>query len=176
MDYPTPSPGLSAWASLFAVGVLLPMLVFGAIALTFGKTSRLFKLLWLVPVVTVPAAIAVALLGFLNPLLRVDQEIIAKSGTYEFREPLKGYNKGNVKIYRRGDALDGDFAIAYRDNGISLFGFQLGWFTLKNGGRAFVWSAGEPYLIVLAPSGKPALMVGMKAEDDAKKFLEQMPN
>lgn len=171
----TPKPDL-ATLSIFVVLLVLVPVALAVIAASVTNSGE-HAMAKIVAIVLIPSVLLGGLLYglcFGRPLLQVDNRLVARSGIYKYDLPVAALGTAKPVIYGREEAFVGDRRLGIRTNGVGLPGFKLGWFTCKDGQRAFVWLGQEPFVLWISRTGQNHLVLGFSSIDEARRFVAQL--
>jgi hypothetical protein len=166
-----PGPPRKALAMLFALVVLLPTVVTAAAALAVGQQPQASNGAVIVSVFAVSVLVyAVLAAAASRRELKVsDAGLSVRASFYTvFVE------KSSIRLdeIRAVDCQrDAAYALSLRTNGLSMPGYQSGWFRTRRAGRAFVVRSGPACVAVPTTKGY-LLLLGAADADSASRSLK----
>lgn len=101
--------------------------------------------------------IGLALVVGTNEIQNTDGALEFKAGFYSYT--LSRSELENAEVIHTNRNELGEQAVKIRTNGIGLFGYNVGWFRLKNGADAFVMFVGNNEDVTLIKSKRNVILV-----------------
>jgi hypothetical protein len=162
--FPVTSYPWRAFAALIALTVILPLVVV-AIALALAQTMPGWLFVFLVAValgfmlsVSVGLSALLIYVATRNEITLRDGTIHLKGGSYHERVPLAAITGARIVNLARDRAV----APATRENGMRLPGYQVGWYTLRDGTWAFVLRSARTRAVYIETNREFAALLGVR--------------
>jgi hypothetical protein len=150
-----PSPNCLRLAAVILFG--LPLLLLATALFSTSKSSPLTSLIIVLPITIMAIVLTTAMRR--NSIAIENDTIKVRTTFYSFEAPLQSLLPVRAEPTQLIDL--GDLMWRRRRNGFSFPGFQSGWFTLRNGKKAFLSVVAQEVVVYASNDGERLLMLGV---------------